>query len=130
MGMTQASAQDGADVVQSREWDKQSIFLRLQEGIPTAFWVWGDQISPLEPDEGSTYRGHFGWGRADEATMALAQAIVTRLVAVGLVPPELAVSRAGYLHDEVLVKLPAGEHYDLHLSYLRLLLGEGAVPRP
>ncbi|MGN5157247.1 hypothetical protein ACTG11_24335 [Aeromonas hydrophila] len=91
---------------------------------------WGSGL-PLEPGaEGSAYQGHFGWGRADEATMALAQAIVARLVAVGLVPPELAASRAGYLHDEVLVKLPAGEHYDLHLSYLRLLLGEGAVPRP
>ncbi|WP_421160692.1 hypothetical protein [Aeromonas dhakensis] len=129
--MTQASAQDGADGALCREWDKQSIYLRLQEGIPTAFWVSGDLVSPLELGaEGVAYQGHFGWGRADEATMALAQAIVARLVAVGLVPPELAASRAGYLHDEVLVKLPAGEHYDLHLSYLRLLLGEGAVPRP
>ncbi len=62
--------------------------------------------------------------------MALAQAIVARLVAVGLVPSELAASRAGYLHDEVLVKLPAGEHYDLHLSYLRLLLGGGGRATP
>ena len=54
-----------------REWDKQSIYLRLQEGIPAAFW-----------------------------------------------------EKARYLRDEVLAKLPAGEHYDLHLSYLRLLLGD------
>lgn len=86
--MTQASAQDGADGALRREWDKQSIYLRLQEGIPTAFWVSGDLVSPLELGaEGVAYQGHFGWGRADEATMALAQAIVARLVAVGLVPP-------------------------------------------
>ncbi len=44
--MTQASAQDGADGALRREWDKQSIYLRLQEGIPTAFWVSGDLVSP------------------------------------------------------------------------------------
>ncbi|RQM58742.1 hypothetical protein [Aeromonas enteropelogenes] len=127
--MTQAEEQGGMDAAPS--WDKQSVYLRLQDGIPMAFWVKGEQVSPLEPSpEGSQYRGHFGWGRADEATMALADAIVARLVVERLIPPELAASRAGYLHNEVLVKLPAGEHYDLHLSYLRLLLGEGAVPRP
>ncbi|MFM5076501.1 hypothetical protein [Aeromonas caviae] len=46
-----------------REWDKQSIYLRLQEGIPAAFWVWGDLVAPLEPcltqgDQGAS----FGWG--------------------------------------------------------------------
>ncbi|MFQ2222994.1 hypothetical protein ACK32A_09250 [Aeromonas enteropelogenes] len=127
--MTQAAEQGGMDAAPS--WDKQSVYLRLQDGIPMAFWVKGEQVSPLEAGpEGSQYRGHFGWGRADEATMALADAIVARLVVERLIPPELAASRAGYLHNEVLVKLPAGEHYDLHLSYLRLLLGEGAVPRP
>lgn len=47
--MTQASAQDGADGALRREWDKQSIYLRLQEGIPTAFWVSGDLVSPSSP---------------------------------------------------------------------------------
>ena len=62
--------------------------------------------------------------------MPLAEAIVARLVVEGLISPERAVSHAVYLHDEVLVKLPAGEHYDLHLSYLRLLFSEDGVPRP
>ncbi|MFM5076502.1 hypothetical protein [Aeromonas caviae] len=43
---------------------------------------------------------------------------------MGLVAPEQAGEKARYLRDEVLAKLPAGEHYDLHLSYLRLLLGD------
>lgn len=129
--MTQAAELGGMDAVPSREWDKQSVYLRLQDGIPTAFWVRGEQISPLEPSpEESQYRGHFGWGQADEATMALAEAIVARLVAAGLLPSELAATRTAYLYNEVLVKLPAGEHYDLHLSYLRLLLAEGAAARP
>lgn len=129
--MVQATEPGGMEMSPSREWDKQSIYLRLQDGIPMVFWVKGEQVFPLEPGPaGSEYRGHFGWGQADEATMALAQAIVARLVVEGLISPERAVSRAGYLHDEVLVKLPAGEHYDLHLSYLRLLFGEDGVPRP
>ncbi len=129
--MVQATEPGGMEMIPSREWDKQSIYLRLQDGIPMAFWVKGAQVFPLEPGSaGSEYRGHFGWGQADEATMALAQAIVARLVVEGLISPERAMSRAGYLHDEVLVKLPAGEHYDLHLSYLRLLFGEDGVPRP
>ncbi|MCX4030883.1 hypothetical protein [Aeromonas caviae] len=108
-----------------REWDKQSIYLRLQEGIPAAFWVWGDLVAPLEPcltqgDQGTS----FGWGEADEASLALSHAIIARLVSVGLVAPEQAGEKARYLRDEVLAKLPAGEHYDLHLSYLRLLLGD------
>ncbi|MEG0006462.1 MAG: hypothetical protein RR721_02235 [Aeromonas sp.] len=107
-----------------REWDQQSIYLRLQDGIPTAFWVWGDLIAPLEPrPELFAHDGDFGWGQQDATTQALAVAIVAKLVEVGLVAPEQLMARAHYLHDEVLSKLPAGEHYDLHLSYLRLLLG-------
>ena len=129
--MVQATEPGGMAMIPSREWDTQSIYLRLQDGIPMVFWVKGEQVFPLEPGPaGSEYRGHFGWGQADAATMALAQAIVARLVAEGLLSPERAMSRAGYLHDEVLVKLPAGEHYDLHLSYLRLLFSEDGVPRP
>ncbi|MGY3856223.1 hypothetical protein [Aeromonas intestinalis] len=121
----------GQDVMaaQSREWEKQSIYLRLQEGIPTAFWVWGDLVAPLEPVlPTEAYAGQFGWGEADEACLALSHAIIAKLVAVGLVTPEQASVKAHYLRDEVLAKLPADEHYDLHLSYLRLLLGKQPWP--
>lgn len=115
--------ESAAAQAQSREWDRQSIYLRLQEGVPMVFWVWGDVVAPLEAKpELFDHAGPFGWGLHDAATMALAVAIVAKLVAVGLVAPEQASAKAHYLHDEVLVKLPAGEHYDLHLSYLRLLL--------
>ncbi|MGL5812297.1 MAG: hypothetical protein ACRCYW_03050 [Aeromonas sp.] len=114
---------------QSREWDKQSISLRLQDGIPTAFWVWGDRVAPLEPCvTPAGHQGRFGWGEADEASLALSHAIMVKLVAVGLVAPEEANAKAHYLRDEVLAKLPAGEHYDLHLSYLLLLLGKQPWP--
>jgi len=75
---------------------------------------------PDTGDQGAS----FGWGEADEACLALSHAIIARLVSVGLVAPEQAGEKARYLRDEVLAKLPAGEHYDLHLSYLRLLLGD------
>lgn len=115
---------------QRREWEKQSIYLRLQDGVPTAFWVWGDRVAPLEPVlTPAAHSGQFGWGEADEACLFLAHAIVAKLVAVGLVTPEEASAKAYYLRDEVLAKLPAGEHYDLHLSYLRLLLGKQPWPK-
>ncbi|WP_404835298.1 hypothetical protein [Aeromonas media] len=118
--MTQASE---SAVDWRREWERQSICLRLQEGSPMVLWVNGDEVEPLT--EGVAEGVAFGWGRADERTMALALAlaIVARLVAVGLVAPEQATEKAHFLHDEVLVKLPADEHYDLHLGYLKLVLG-------
>ena len=120
--MTQASE---SAVDWRREWERQSIYLRLQEGSPMVLWVNGDEVEPLT--EGVAEEVAFGWGRADEGTMALALAIVARLVAVGLVAPVvapvLATEKAHFLHDEVLVKLPADEHYDLHLGYLKLVLG-------
>lgn len=116
--MTQASE---SAVDRRREWERQSIYLRLQEGSPMVLWVNGDEVEPLA--EGAAEGGVFGWGRADEATMALALAIVARLVAVGLVAPEQATEKARFLHDEVLVKLPADEHRDLHFGYLKLVLG-------
>ncbi|WDO01129.1 hypothetical protein C3Y05_015905 [Aeromonas allosaccharophila] len=129
--MVQATEPGGMEMSPGREWDKQSIYLRQQDGIPMVFWVKGEQVFPLDPSpSGAEYQGHFGWGQAGEATMALAEVIVAKLVAEGLISPDLAASRAGYLYNEVLVKLPAGEHYDLHLSYLRLLFGEDGVTRP
>ncbi len=122
-GMDQAQEPAVAAQAQSREWDRQSIYLRLQEGSPMAFWVWGDLVVPLEPrPDLFEHDGGFDWGRPQAATMALSIAIIAKLVDVGLVVPEQASAKASYLYDEVLVKLPAGEHYDLHLSYLRLLL--------
>lgn len=112
--MTQASE---SAVDWRREWERQSICLRLQQGSPMVLWVNGDEVEPLT--EGVA----FGWGRAGEGTMALAHAIVARLVKVGLVAPVQATEKAHFLHDEVLVKLPADEHYDLHLGYLKLVLG-------
>lgn len=114
--MTQASE---SAVDWRREWERQSIYLRLQEGSPMVLWVNGDEVEPLT--EGAAKGVTFGWGRADEGTMALA--IVARLVAVSLVDPAQATEKAHFLHDEVLVKLPADEHYDLHLGYLKLVLG-------
>jgi hypothetical protein len=109
---------------QQREWDRQSIYLRLPQERPMAFWVWGDRVDPLSPrPELFDYDGDFGWGQESDGCMALAVAIVAKLVEVGLVAPELATAKSRYLHDEVLVKLPADELRDLHLSYLRLLLG-------
>ena len=116
--MTQASE---SAVDRRREWERQSICLRLQQGSPMVLWVNGDEVEPLT--EGVAEEVAFGWGRADEGTMALALAIVARLVAVGLVDPAQATEKAHFLHDEVLVKLPADEHYDLHLGYLKLVLG-------
>ncbi|MFM4829328.1 MULTISPECIES: hypothetical protein [Aeromonas] len=116
--MTQASE---SAVDWRREWERQSIYLRLQEGSPMVLWVNGDEVEPLT--EGAAKGVTFGWGRADEGTMALALAIVAKLVAVGLVDPGQATEKAHFLHDEVLVKLPADEHYDLHLGYLKLVLG-------
>ncbi|MFM5717013.1 hypothetical protein [Aeromonas caviae] len=88
--MTHEAEQDRM-AAHRREWDKQSIYLRLQEGIPAAFWVWGDLVAPLEPcltqgDQGAS----FGWGEAGEASLALSHAIIARLVSVGLVAPEQA----------------------------------------
>ncbi len=114
--MVQATEPGGMAMIPSREWDTQSIYLRLQDGIPMVFWVKGEQVSSPRTRPGRIgISGAFWLGQADEATMALAQAIVARLVVEGLISSERAVSRAVYLHDEVLVKLPAGEHYDLHL---------------
>ncbi|EOD54716.1 hypothetical protein [Aeromonas molluscorum] len=118
-----SAGQDSA-AVQQREWDRQSIYLRLQEGSPMVFWVWGEEVVPLlaRPDL-FDHDGGFGWGRESAECMALAIAIVAKLVEVGLVDPGQTDAKSRYLHDEVLVKLPADEHRDLHLSYLRLLLG-------
>ena len=65
--------------------------------------------------------------------MALALAIVARLVAVGLVDPVQATEKAHFLHDEVLVKL-VEEHrgHDLRQEVfgVSLVLANDAHDRP
>lgn len=39
--MVQATEPGGMEMSPSREWDKQSIYLRLQDCIPMVFWVKG-----------------------------------------------------------------------------------------
>lgn len=56
--------------------------------------------------------------------------IAARLVLEELLSFEQAVRHTGYFHHEVLVKRPAGTHYDLHLSSLRRLFSEDDLPRP
>ncbi|MFM4705176.1 hypothetical protein [Aeromonas bivalvium] len=124
--MAQEPASTGRDAAsgQQTEWDRQSIYLRLQEGSPTVFWIRGEEAVPLQsrPDL-FDHEGGFGWGRESDDCMALAVAIVARLVEMGLVDPAQQDAKGRYLHHEVLAKLPADEPRDLHLSYLRLLLG-------